>query len=253
MGIMSRLAYRVITSIGYNTKVMSEGVLSITSFKFNEVPFDVIVYNNDDENKSYFFGSKVASALGYKDPDSAVRRHCRKTVNFCQFDVTPVKHRGLELHPNTVMIPESDVYRLIIRSKIKEAVEFQDFICDTVLPSLRKYGTYPPPPTISPKPSRQIGYDVGTHNDRVKHFESLKCECMYNGGFQTISSQCECVFKDERQQARKETLVEADILKSGPHCEAGKKGGSATQQKWRDLQEEIERLKSRVSELEKLN
>ena len=226
------------------------GVLSITSFEFNDVPFDVIIDSSDnDEDKSYFFASKVASALGYKRPDDAVRRHCRKTVNFRQFNVTPAFHGGLEFHPNTVLIPESDVYRLAMRSKIPEAVEFQDFICETLLPSLRKYKTYPPPPEQQ-YASRQIGYDIGVHEDRMKHFETLECECEYQGNFHTIGSQCECGLRNVRRQARKQTLDETNLLKSGPHCKAGRRGGSATQQKWRDLVDEKDRLKSRVEELE---
>ena len=210
------------------------GVLSLTSFKFNDVSFDVIVDNSDDENKLYFFGSKVASALGFKRPRNALVRHCPKRISLGDLQGPRDGALILEgLHPQTFLIPESDVYRLVMRSQIPEAVGFQDFVCDTVLPSLRKYGTYPPPPTIgSPRSSRQIGYDIGTHKERVKFFEGLRCDCGYKGNFHTIGSQCECVFKYERQQARKEVLVEADILRSGPHYEAGKKGGSATQRKW---------------------
>ena len=226
--------------------------MSVVSFKFNDVLFDVIVDNSDDvKNKSYFFGSKVASALGYKQQDAAVRRHCRKAVNLSRFGKAPTKRGGLEFQPYTAMIPESDVYRLIMRSKVKEAVEFQDFICETVLPTIREHGTFPAPQTISPKPFEQIGYDIGIHNERIKFFEGLRCDCEYKGNFHTVGSHCDCSHKNERQKARRETLAEANILKSGPHCEAGKKGGKKTWQKIKDMELENEKLTSLVNELMK--
>lgn len=39
-------------------------------------------------------------------------------------------------------IPEGEVYRLIMRSKLPEAEKFQDWVCEVVLPSIRKHGAY---------------------------------------------------------------------------------------------------------------
>lgn len=41
-----------------------------------------------------------------------------------------------------VYIPEKDVYRLIMRSNLPNAEQFQDWVCDEVLPSIRKHGIY---------------------------------------------------------------------------------------------------------------
>ena len=40
------------------------------------------------------------------------------------------------------MIPEGDVYRLIIKSKLPSAQKFEEWVMDEVLPSLRKTGKY---------------------------------------------------------------------------------------------------------------
>ena len=203
------------------------GVLSLTSFKFNDIPFDVIVANSDVENKSYFFGSRVATALGYKRPDDAVRRHCRNGVNLSKFGKAPVKRGGLEFQPYTVMIPESDVYRLIMRSKIQEADEFQNFICDTVLPSIRKHGQYPPP---KHQQQHAIGYNIGFHRDRMKHFETLSDE--------------------QRKDMRKETLTETNSLKSERHVDIGSFGGKKTQSNIKTLQMDYEDLKEKYYRLQ---
>jgi phage antirepressor YoqD-like protein len=39
-------------------------------------------------------------------------------------------------------IPEGDLYRLIIRSKLPSAVRFESWVCDEILPSVRKHGAY---------------------------------------------------------------------------------------------------------------
>lgn len=49
---------------------------------------------------------------------------------------------------NMVYIPEKDVYRLIMRSNLPNAEQFQDWVCDEVLPSIRKHGGYLTPDKI---------------------------------------------------------------------------------------------------------
>ena len=55
------------------------------------------------------------------------------------------------------MIPEGDVYRLIIHSKLPSAEKFERWIFDEVLPSIRKYGAYITP-EIRAKLSRNPSY-----------------------------------------------------------------------------------------------
>ena len=40
------------------------------------------------------------------------------------------------------IIPESDVYRLVMRSNLPDAERFQDWVMEEVLPSIRKHGAY---------------------------------------------------------------------------------------------------------------
>ncbi|HCT3219339.1 TPA: Bro-N domain-containing protein [Escherichia coli] len=61
-----------------------------------------------------------AKALGYKDTKKAIAAHCRKAITIDLRDVgnevnhPPIISAG---NPNAKAIPESDVYRLIMRSK----------------------------------------------------------------------------------------------------------------------------------------
>lgn len=83
----------------------------------------------------FFVAKDVAETLGYEDTTDAVRRHCKKPNDF----------RGGGMLPTATpmkVIPESDVFRLIMRSHLPEAEKFQDWVTEEVLPSIRKHGIY---------------------------------------------------------------------------------------------------------------
>ena len=104
---------------------------------------DLMVFNNDKfgnvrvimkDGKPYFVGKDVAVCLGYIRPRDAIGRHCKGAVK--QGILT---NGGIQ---EMLIIPESDLYRLIMRSELPNAVEFQDWVCDEVLPSIREKGYY---------------------------------------------------------------------------------------------------------------
>lgn len=86
-------------------------------------------------NDPWFYGTDVAKALGYERPNDAVNAHCKKINKFSYGDspqgATPYN-----------IIPESDVYRLVMRSNLPNAEKFQDWVVEEVLPSIRKTGQY---------------------------------------------------------------------------------------------------------------
>jgi len=86
------------------------------------------------EGKQYFMANDVAKALGYSVPKDAVARHCKGAMK--QRYLT----EGGEQEVN--FIPEGDVYRLIIRSRLPKAEEFEHWVFDEVLPSIRQTGNY---------------------------------------------------------------------------------------------------------------
>nr|DAI90238.1 MAG TPA: repressor domain protein [Caudoviricetes sp.] len=86
-------------------------------------------------NQPYFMASDVASALGYSNTRDAVLRHCKGVV----------KHDTATSQGNIAsmsFIPESDIYRLIIKSKLPSAERFEKWLMEEVLPSIRKTGGY---------------------------------------------------------------------------------------------------------------
>lgn len=87
------------------------------------------------EDEPWFVASDVAKALGYERPNDAVNTHCKKVNKFSYGD-SPQGSRPYNI------IPESDVYRLVMRSKLPDAEKFQDWICEDVIPTIRKTGHY---------------------------------------------------------------------------------------------------------------
>lgn len=81
-----------------------------------------------------FCGRDIAIALGYRNPNRAIARHCRG----CTKRTTPTSSGDQEM----VFIQEGDIYRLVARSNLPGADKFESWIFDEVLPSIRKTGGY---------------------------------------------------------------------------------------------------------------
>ncbi|MCO1336531.1 phage antirepressor [Microbulbifer sp. OS29] len=103
----------------------------------NIIPFDFhrnLVRVVERDSETWFVAKDVAEVLGYKNPHKAIREHC-KGVNEM---VTPTPGG----QQTVKVIPERDIYRLIMRSKLPEAQAFEEWVVDHVLPSIRKTGSY---------------------------------------------------------------------------------------------------------------
>jgi len=82
----------------------------------------------------FFIGKEVAEMLGYKNTRDAISKHCKKKE--------ALKRDTLGGSQSMTVIPESDVYRLIIKSKLPAAEQFEEWVMEDVLPQIRKNGSY---------------------------------------------------------------------------------------------------------------
>lgn len=98
------------------------------------------------DGKPYAVGSDVAKALGYARPTKAIQDHCKGVLKWDMGVVTGEKSTGEDAIQNVKMsvIPEGDIYRLIIRSKLPSAEKFESWVFDEVLPQIRMTGGYIP-------------------------------------------------------------------------------------------------------------
>lgn len=89
------------------------------------------------EGKEWFPAIQVAEILGYSNPRDAVERHTKKR-GVVKHDVIDKLGRK----QNKKFIDEGNLYRLITRSKLPQADEFEEWVFEDVLPSIRKHGIY---------------------------------------------------------------------------------------------------------------
>lgn len=86
------------------------------------------------DGKEYFPATQCAKVLGYAKPADAIRNHCKGVFKI----ETPTKGGVQQVN----YIPEGDLYRLIVSSKLPSAEKFERWVFDEVLPSIRKNGGY---------------------------------------------------------------------------------------------------------------
>ena len=94
----------------------------------------------DEDGKPWLVAKDVADVLGYDQTSSALKL-CKLASCLDEFN----KSNGLA--PATKWIPESDVYRLVLRSTLPSAERFQSWVVEEVLPAIRKTGSYAVPKT----------------------------------------------------------------------------------------------------------
>lgn len=106
---------------------------------------DLQVFTNDafgtirtveHEDKVYFCGRDVVTALGYTNTSKAIQDHCRG-VTF-RYPIVDALGRTQEAR----FITEGDLYRLIFSSKLPAAQDFEAWVVDEILPIIRRHGVY---------------------------------------------------------------------------------------------------------------
>ena len=85
----------------------------------------------------WFVGKEVAEILGYSNTRDALVTH----VDNEDKDTVAI-HDGIPGNPNQVIINESGLYSLVLRSNLPAAKQFKRWVTSEVLPAIRKSGGY---------------------------------------------------------------------------------------------------------------
>ena len=101
------------------------------------------------EGTEYFRGNDVAEFQGYKQPAIAITKHVRErhTKTLQEILEKGVYDSYTPSNPNkndlaSRWITEPGLYQLVFKSRLACAEQFQDFVFEKVLPSIRKTGSY---------------------------------------------------------------------------------------------------------------
>jgi prophage antirepressor-like protein len=119
-------------------------------------------------------------ALGYGCPRNAVARHVKEKQKRTYKALQDILQGGTEtvppsevhleggtetvppseVQPETVFVSEAGMFSLVLASKLPAAEAFKDWVCEDVLPALRRHGRYSCLPEV--------------HNERELHAELVK-------------------------------------------------------------------------------
>ena len=110
------------------------------SREFGELQIMVI------DGKEHFPATDVARILGYKNPQKAIKDHC-KTPGVTIRSVGVVTGKKVDGTDAVQMVDkkfinEGNLYRLIVKSQLEAAERFEHWVFDEVLPDIRKHGVY---------------------------------------------------------------------------------------------------------------
>lgn len=110
---------------------------------------NIEIFNFEDKQMRMFIldgeiwavGKDVANLFGYERARDAISQHCKNTRSakdlFKSCEVPP-----FQLHPQTLLINEADINRLVFGSKLPRAEIIRDWWFEEVLPTIRKTGSY---------------------------------------------------------------------------------------------------------------
>mgnify|MGYP002710948324 FL=1 len=93
-----------------------------------------------ENGKPLFCAADVAKALGYSDTPKAIKAHCREDG----WVIRPVID-SMGRTQQAKFINEGNLYRLVAHSELPSAEQFESWVFDEVLPSIRKTGSYTVP------------------------------------------------------------------------------------------------------------
>ncbi|WP_413208302.1 Bro-N domain-containing protein [Rhodospirillum sp. A1_3_36] len=105
---------------------------AVISFEFDSLP----VRGLNIGGEPWFVAKDLAEVLGYTNSRKAVADHCKCSRPVGSNELLP------PLDPQTIIIPERDMYRLIMRSKLPAAERIEEWVVGEVLPTIRKTGGY---------------------------------------------------------------------------------------------------------------
>ena len=88
------------------------------------------------DGEPWLVGKDVATALGYKNPQEAIRTHVDDDDKGVSEILTPGGKQPVPI------INESGLYSLVLSSKLPTARKFRRWVTSEVLPSIRKTGGY---------------------------------------------------------------------------------------------------------------
>jgi len=137
---------------------------------FNQLDHQYLIFENnkisiviDIEDNIWFNSNEAAIALGYKDPKQIIKKYVSKSDKIYFYKIK-INYEHHTKQPQTLYLNETGLYNLILRSKLKTAIKFKEWLTRDVLPAIRKYGIY--------KHKKETENLLNTINQKIKFLEN---------------------------------------------------------------------------------
>jgi len=151
------------------TDLFSGATAQITPFNFGEHAIRTTVI----DETIWFACTDVAKALGYRDASSASQHLDSDEKRVLPLEV-PRSNQSLDRGGSLVLINESGLYALVLRSRKPEARKFAKWVTSEVLPSIRKTGSYSAPvQALTPSAQATTGMSLP---DALRHAARITAE-----------------------------------------------------------------------------
>ncbi|MGL5014048.1 MAG: BRO-N domain-containing protein [Bacteroidales bacterium] len=123
--------------------------MNLKGRRFENEKLDMEIFVYDIDGKEMFIGNDISKMLGYSNYAKSLQDHVwkqnKKSVYVKTIENTgntPKQGSLTVVSNNKLMITEVGLYQLVFKSKMSKAIEFQDWVCGEVLPSIRKNRMY---------------------------------------------------------------------------------------------------------------
>ncbi len=133
--------------------------------------FNFIFQNNDipiilDKNNNIWFQAlPICAILNYSNKHKAIYSHVEPD-DIRQYHKIELINK--DFHHKSLFITESGLYCLVLKSKQKEALDFQKWIIRDVLPNIRKYGEYKLKKELKEELNNKILKIISTKDEIIK-------------------------------------------------------------------------------------
>lgn len=106
--------------------------MNVSLFNFRKAQVRIVT---EDDGTPWFVGKDVCDVLGYANSSKSMGDHCKGVTK--RYPLQTVG--GIQ---ETRVLSEGDTLRLIINSTLPAAQDFESWVFDDLLPTLRRTGTY---------------------------------------------------------------------------------------------------------------
>lgn len=131
---------------------------TLTTFKFDNHDLTSFL---DESNEPWILAKDVCEILGYANVSQAISDNCRPKGTHTMS--TPISGGYRDM----LYINEGNLYRLILKSTLPAAKQFEELVMDEILPSIRKKGFYESPAYVQMKADAAKAKRLAKRNEEL--------------------------------------------------------------------------------------